>query len=69
MAYRVGAEHENSYLGDEKGKTKENGMVGLGIWGRFVNAAGAKVTVPAPSTDAGAEWLWVYIRSQAKAIG
>ena len=44
-------------------------MIGLGIWARFFDAAGNKITVPAPPTDPGAEWLWVYIRSQAQALG
>lgn len=43
--------------------------VGLIAWGRFVNAAGQKVTVPAPSTDPGKPWLWDFLHAEASAIG
>ena len=44
-------------------------MIGLIGWGRFFDAEGKRITVPAPSTDPGAEWLWVYLRSQAERLG
>jgi len=34
-------------------------------WGRFFDPAGNKVTVPAPSTNPGAPWLWDFLTSQA----
>ncbi|WP_446745391.1 hypothetical protein [Silvibacterium acidisoli] len=43
--------------------------VGLIAWGRFFDADGNKVTVPAPSTDPGKPWLWDMLRSQAAEIG
>lgn len=43
--------------------------VGLISWGRFLNAAGERVTVPAPSTDPGKPWLWDFLRAEAGAIG
>lgn len=43
--------------------------IGLISWGRFVDEAGQKVTVPAPSTDPGKPWLWDFLRSEAGAIG
>ncbi len=43
--------------------------VGLIAWGRFSDASGNKITVPAPSTDPGKPWLWDLLRSEAAAIG
>ena len=42
--------------------------VALTGWGRFVNAAGDKITVPAPTTDLGKPWLWDFLTSQAHAL-
>jgi alpha-amylase len=43
--------------------------VGLVGWGRFFDAQGNRVTVPAPSTDPGSEWLWDFLTSQAAHLG
>ncbi len=42
--------------------------VALIAWGRFVEADGSKVTVPAPSTNPGAPWLWDFIAGEAAAL-
>ena len=42
--------------------------VALIAWGRFVEADGSKVTVPAPSTSPGAPWLWDFIAGEAAAL-
>jgi alpha-amylase len=42
--------------------------VGLITWGRFLDASGQKVTVPAPSTDERKPWLWDMLRTEARAI-
>jgi len=41
--------------------------VALIAWGRFVDRAG-KVTVPAPSTNPGAPWLWDFLAREAPAL-
>jgi alpha-amylase len=43
--------------------------VGLMAWGRFLDASGNRVTVPAPPTDPGKPWLWDLLRTEAAAIG
>lgn len=43
--------------------------VGLVGWGRFFDKQGNRVTVPAPSTDPGAEWLWDFLSGQAAHLG
>jgi alpha-amylase len=43
--------------------------IGLITWGRFLDGAGNRVTVPAPSTDPGKPWLWDFLRTEAAAIG
>jgi alpha-amylase len=43
--------------------------VGLIAWGRFFDAAGNRITVPAPATDPGAPWLWDFLRIDASEIG
>jgi alpha-amylase len=43
--------------------------VGLIAWGRFLDGEGNRITVPAPSTDPGAVWLWDFLRTIAKEIG
>lgn len=43
--------------------------VGLIVWGRFVNAAGQRVTVPAPVDGKGDPWLVDFVREHAAAIG
>jgi alpha-amylase len=43
--------------------------VGLIAWGRFLDDAGNKVTVPAPPSDPGNPWLWDFLRAEASAIG
>jgi alpha-amylase len=43
--------------------------LGLITWGRFYDAHGNKITVPAPSTDPGKPWLWDMLRSNAAEIG
>jgi alpha-amylase len=43
--------------------------VGLIAWGRFLDSAGNRITVPAPSTDHGAPWLWDCLRTAAAEIG
>jgi len=43
--------------------------IGLIAWGRFFNAAGNKVTVPAPPTDPGKPWLWDFLRDVAPMLG
>ncbi len=43
--------------------------VGLIAWGRFFDARGNKITVPAPTTDRGKPFLWDMLRSEAAAIG
>jgi alpha-amylase len=35
--------------------------VALIAWGRFIDRNGNKVTVPAPSTDPNAPWLWDFL--------
>jgi alpha-amylase len=42
--------------------------VALIAWGRFVNAAGQRITVPAPPSDPGKPWLWDFLRTNAAAI-
>lgn len=42
--------------------------VGLIAWGRFVDAQGNKITVPAPPTDPGKPWLWDLLHAQAADI-
>ncbi len=39
--------------------------VGLIVWGRFVDAKGNKITVPAPSTDKNAPWLADFVAENA----
>jgi alpha-amylase len=41
--------------------------VALIAWGRFFDR-GEKVTVPAPSTDPGAPWLWDFLAKEASAL-
>nr|WP_321986530.1 hypothetical protein [uncultured Lichenicoccus sp.] len=41
--------------------------VALIAWGRFI-IAGQRVTVPAPSTDPDAPWLWDFIAGEAAAL-
>jgi alpha-amylase len=41
--------------------------VALVAWGRFFHD-GAKVTVPAPSTDPGKPWLWDFLAKEAPAL-
>jgi alpha-amylase len=43
--------------------------LGLIVWGRFIDAAGNRVTVPAPSTEPGVPWLWDFLRTKAAEIG
>ena len=43
--------------------------VGLISWGRFLDAAGRKVTVPAPHTAPSRPWLWDLLRTDAAEIG
>lgn len=43
--------------------------VGFIAWGRFLDAAGNKITVPAPTTEPHSPWLWDFIRSEAAALG
>lgn len=38
--------------------------VSLIAWGRFFDAEGNKITVPAPSTEPGAPWLWDFLTAQ-----
>lgn len=42
--------------------------VGLIAWGRFFDAQGNKITVPAPSTERGAPWLWDFLSAESSAI-
>lgn len=42
--------------------------VALIAWGRFINAAGQRITVPAPPSDPGKPWLWDLLRSNAANI-
>jgi alpha-amylase len=39
--------------------------VALVFWGRFRDAQGNKITIPAPTTDPGAPWLWDDIAASA----
>jgi alpha-amylase len=43
--------------------------VGLITWGRFFDAKGSRVTVPAPSTEPDAPWLWDFLCNQLQNIG
>jgi alpha-amylase len=43
--------------------------VGIIFWGRYYDADGGKITVPAPSTEPGSMWLWDLIRSNAPELG
>lgn len=38
-------------------------------WGRFFDAAGNKVTVPAPPSEPGKPWLWDFLRAKAASLG
>ena len=42
--------------------------VALIAWGRFFDADGNKVTVPAPSTETHAPWLWDWLAAEAPAL-
>ncbi len=42
--------------------------VALITWGRFIEANGNKITVPAPSTTPGAPWLWDFLAKEAPAL-
>ena len=42
--------------------------VSLVGWARFFDAKGNRVTVPAPSTDRGATWLWDLLAGQAREL-
>ncbi len=42
--------------------------VALIAWGRFFDANGNKVTVPAPSTNPGAPWLWDFLAKEARSL-
>ena len=43
--------------------------VGLIAWGRFVDSSGRRITVPAPSTEHGAPWLWDHIAGMTQELG
>lgn len=42
---------------------------GLISWGRFIDAAGNRFTVPAPPNDAGKPWIWRFVCSSAGEVG
>jgi alpha-amylase len=42
--------------------------VSLVGWGRFFDKDGNRITVPAPSTDPGARWLWDVLAAEAAAL-
>ncbi len=42
--------------------------VALIAWGRFFDGHGNKVTVPAPSTNPGAPWLWDFLAQEARSL-
>lgn len=39
--------------------------VALVTWGRFFDHSGQQITVPAPTTDPGAPWLWDWLAAEA----
>jgi alpha-amylase len=43
--------------------------VALIAWGRFFDQQGNHITVPAPSTDAHAPWLWDFMAREASDLG
>jgi alpha-amylase len=43
--------------------------IGLISWGRFFDAAGNRITVPAPPTNPGKPWLWDFLRTAAAELG
>ncbi|MBA3937878.1 MAG: hypothetical protein H0X38_10480 [Planctomycetes bacterium] len=43
--------------------------VALIAWGRFIDQQGNHITVPAPSTDAHAPWLWDFLAREAATLG
>ena len=43
--------------------------VALIAWARFLDGAGNKITVPAPSTEPGKPWLWDFLRTEAANLG
>jgi len=43
--------------------------IGLIAWGRFFNARGERITVPAPSTKPPKPWLWDFLRTNAAEFG
>jgi alpha-amylase len=43
-------------------------LTSLICWARFLDAAGNKITVPAPPTNPGAPWLFDFLTSQASAL-
>ncbi len=42
--------------------------VALICWGRFLTADNQKITVPAPTTDAGKPWLWDFLAGEVHAL-
>jgi alpha-amylase len=42
--------------------------VALITWGRFFDKNGNKITVPAPSTNPGAPWLWDFLAKEASGL-
>jgi alpha-amylase len=43
--------------------------VSLIAWGRFFDASGGKITIPAPSTDPAFPWLWDWLAENAPTLG